>query len=256
MERELHNPKLQLILLLLLIAFSSFTVYPPFLIFHHLIFSVTFSVIFDLLLTYIKRKRLFVPYAGIVTGLIIGLIISENATWQQIAAITFAASWSKNYLKISHRHIFNPAAFGFIIGGLLFGQTVSWWAVSFQNLRVLDPLHLVSFDILFLTIIVSGLKLHRLYSILTFLFAYTIISFIFTFSWSFGAFFYRLLDPVIIFFSLVMLPEPLTSPYTPKRQIIFGLFVAVLSQIIPGTWRVDIFVTALLAANLIFFKYH
>lgn len=258
-------PKVQLSILLLFIVLSALKVYPTFRTVNIILISLGFTIFFDLLFIFLRKRKLFIPYAAIVTGLIIGLIIDPEAAWYQIATVSLIAMGTKNFLRISGKHIFNPAAVGLIIGGIIFKQYVSWWGVSFQNIAQFNYQNMVLFLILLLPILVSGFRMRRFYSILTFLIAFTIFSHIGTFTFSITSFLSRLIDPTTIFFAIVMLPEPITSPVNPKRQILFGLTVALVFQLIsyPAVNTIlktfvlipDLFIPALLIGNLIFFWY-
>lgn len=217
----LNTPRVQLISILLLINLKQ-----PYLA----LASVGFTVFFDLVLTYSKRQQLFVPLSGIVTGLIIGLVSDPNVSWYQLMIICALAIASKDFIRISGKHIFNPAALGLLLGAIIFKSNISWWAVS----------NLPFFPLIFLPAYVSAWRLRRFGSILSFLIIYSILS---------G--FKLLLDPTTIFFSLVMLPEPMTSPFDLKKQIFYGAIVAaaaiVLSRFPVFT---DVLIPALLLGNV------
>jgi len=125
--------------------------------------------------------------------------------------------------------------------------------------------NLVFFLILLSPILISGYKMRRFYNTLSFLFVYTFLSGIFTFGFSLQSLINRISDPTTIFFAIVMLPEPMTSPVNRNRQILFGLTVAFIVTIIshPKLGNAlfaagslpDVFLSALLVANLLFFKY-
>lgn len=265
MHLPLRIPKVQLCILLLLIFFSTFSQYLVFSSIDIFSLSVGFTIFFDLLFTFIRRKRLFVPYAALATGLIIALIIDPEALWYQVAVVSAIAMGSKNFLRISGKHIFNPAAIGLFIGGIVFQMYASWWGVSFQNLREFTFHNLVLFLILLLPVFVSAYRMRRIYSILTFLIANILFSHIFTFNFSLQSILDRLLDPTTIFFATVMLPEPMTSPVNTKRQVLFGVTVAcillVLSYpeasnlLINAGVLPDLFIPALLLGNILFFKF-
>lgn len=261
----LRLPKFQLTLTLILIFLTTFKAFPVSQTLSLLVTSLISCVLFDLLFVFLRKRTAFVPYAAIATSLIIALIIDPDAKWYQIALVSAVAMATKNFIRISDRHIFNPAAAGLFIGGVIFGQYVSWWGVSFQNLREFSLLSILTFIILLSPILVSGYRMRRITAIVTFLVFYTAISHIFTFDLSLSSVINRLTDPTILFFALVMLPEPMTSPLNPKRQLLYGLSVASVAQLLaypplsstltekgllPG-----ILILALLFGNLIFFKF-
>lgn len=242
MPQFLHIPKLQLSILLFLIYLSALMLYPNKEAIHILLFSLGSCIAFDLLFTYLRKRQLFIPYAAIVTGLIITLIVDPDVSWLALITICAASMASKNFLRISGRHIWNPAGFGLLFGGLLFTLPVSWWGVSFQNL--------LFFLILVSPALISAYRMKRYVSIISFLLAYTLLSS------SFSSF----LDPTILFFSLVMLPEPATSPVNVKRQAMYGALVGLLVYFLPthrfiAQFLPDVLIPPLLIGNVVFFKF-
>lgn len=264
MPSFLRIPKIQLILTLILIYLTVFWLHPVARSLYLLITSLGCVILFDLLFTFIRRRMLFGPIAAIATGLIIALIIDPNANWYQIAVVSGIAMGTKNFIRVSNRHIFNPAAIGLFVGGIIFSQYVSWWGVSFQSITRVTIQNLVLFLILLSPAVVSAYRMRRIYSIAAFILTYTVFSQIFTFTLSLSSVISRVFDPSVLFFSLVMLPEPMTSPINPKRQILYGVAVASITQLIaypPLSGYLtaqgllpDLFIPALLLGNLLFFK--
>jgi Na+-translocating ferredoxin:NAD+ oxidoreductase RnfD subunit len=164
--------------------------------------------------------------------------------------------FSKNFIRLG-RHIFNPASFGLGFISIVFAQTVSWWGPS--SLYPTDPKTLPLFLILLSPFLVSGIRMKRYFITFSFLSFYALGSMIFFRSTN--AILNLLLDPTVIFFSLVMITEPMTSPNSRKNQILFGLFIAIFaifgSRIIyqiPLLKTLDPLIFSLLLANLFFFK--
>ncbi len=268
MPQFLKMPKVQLALAMLLIASTAVSHRPTISTIYVFLLAVGFCILFDLSFLALRRTKLFIPYAAIVSGLIIGLLTSPLTLWYQIATICALAMAGKNFLRISGKHLFNPAGTGLFLAGILFHQSVSWWGVSFQSITTQVSLQkLFYFSILCFPFLVSGLRMRRYVSTFSFLITYSLVSLVFLFhTFSLQTFFITLFDPTVLFFSLVMVPEPMTSPVHLKRQILYGsiiaLIVTVLSyptinsalsikEVLP-----DPFIAALLASNLIFFRFH
>lgn len=262
MPYVLKIPKVQLIITLLLIYTSAFIEFPSVKTLFPLFFGVGFCVIFDLLFTYFRKKVLFIPYAAIATGLIMSLIINQSAGIFQIALSSSLAMGIKNFLRISGRHIFNPVATGLFLSSLIFGDYIGWWGVSFQYIKTFNLQDLIFFLILLSPLLVSGLRLKKYYAIFTYLLVNTIFS---HFSIpSLHSFISTLLNPSVLFFAIVMLPEPMTSPVKVKNQVIYGVLIAAvpfifaitpLSEIFAGnSIAFDPLLSTLLFGNLIFFK--
>lgn len=150
--------------------------------------------------------------------------------------------FSKHYVRFGNRHIFNPAAFGLFFSHLVFGENISWWAVSWQQFGTQNPQFIMYPLILLLPGLVSAVSIKRFANILAFYFMYVLFT-------------KTIFDPTVIFFSLVMLPEPMTTPSKLIEQILFGISIAFFSFII-SIIRFplpDIFIPVLLLGNLAFF---
>ena len=177
-----------------------------------------------------------------ITALILSLIVGPFSffeSWPVLAFIGFAAMASKYIFAFKKKHIFNPAATAVFLSAIIFQTGASWWVGSIQLLPI---------------IVVGGLlvliKIERLELIASFLAVY-----FFTGLVGRGLSASLFLSPVIWFFVLVMLVEPLTSPSTKKRQMAFGAFVAIfyfsLQKFLPTVaYGLE---TSLLAGNIFSF---
>ncbi len=263
MRKLLRIPKVQVSLFLALIFLSAVGQLPLGQYLYVLLLPLLSTVFFDLSISYLRVKKLFFPYAAITTGLIIGLLIDPTLAWYKILTITLIAMAIKNFVRINNKHIFNPASTGLLIGGFIFNAGVAWWGSSFQYPNNFNVQTIILFIILLLPLYVSISRTKRYWSIATFLIAYAILYIVTTGNFSPNAISITVLNPTLLFFAFVMLPEPMTSPNVRNRQILYGLFVAVLNTIItssllaPITSLVlipDALILSLLAANLLFFK--
>lgn len=262
MPSILRIPKVQVALTLALIYLSALIKFPTSTNFYLLIMSVVFTALFDLLFTYFRKRTLFIPYAAIVTGLILAIIVDQSLSWFQIAIVSALAMGVKNFLRISGRHIFNPVASGLFLGSLIFNQfTASWWAASFQNIVSME--NLPYFLILLTPAVVSIYRLKKYYMMLTFFAVNLILTSIFYPFSSLESITSKLFDPSTIFFLLVMLPEPMTSPVNWKMQLFYGGMVAAvpfilsvtnITSLLSSLVAFDSLLFALLLGNLIFSK--
>jgi len=157
-----------------------------------------------------------------ITALILTLIAGpeRGADLWFLILISALAIASKYILAINKKHIFNPAAFAMAFGAYILSYYASWW---------IGDLHMI------LPVAVTGFlitrKLQKTDMVLSFLSVFTIFSLgknvfnpqhvllamqnLFTYS-------------PILFFSLVMLTEPITSPATKKMRLTYGMLVAFL----------------------------
>lgn len=258
MLRLLKTPKIQMALALVLIFVTVFVRQPSSEIIFRFLLTLMLVVGVDILLLKIRRIDPFFPSAGIVSACIIGLLLAPNLPLEELVLTSLLMLFSKHFFRIDKRHIFNPAAFGLFIASTLFNHDVSWWGVSWQQLNSQNLFLIFAFLILLLPGYISAVKMRRILIIISFFLTYILLNFL----WSRNL---AVIDPTVIFFTLVMLPEPMTTPNKPFAQILFGIFVAiesiffsspifsskeVISNLIP-----DPLIAALLAGNFIFFKF-
>lgn len=226
------------------------------------ILCVGFTVSADLFFTYLRRRVFFFPRSGIITGLILTLIIDTSAMWYQIALIGFAAMAIKNFVRPGGKHIFNPAASGLAVGWLLFGLQPSWWAPSLYNPGViLSPSNLLIFIPILLIGYVSMIRFRRYFTVFSYNALYFVLLVLTQIATSLTTAVSALLSVGTLFYALLMLVEPMTSPIKRNRQLLYGTTVAGLTilfihlQRVGGFSTFDVTLTALLLGNLLFFKF-
>ena len=156
-----------------------------------------------------------------ITALILALIMSPASSSQEYAVLAgagFAAIASKYLLTISRHLMFNPAAAGALVAGVVFHHYASWWVGT----AVLAPL-----------VLVGGLlimrKMKRFWMIAVFALIY-------------GFFLHSQFDGAsplhtvwlaasgtgVMFFAFIMLTEPLTSPDSPYKYVPYSIIVGIL----------------------------
>ncbi len=161
-----------------------------------------------------------------ITALILTLIVGPLAVWENIIVLTFIgvfAMAAKYILAIRKKHIFNPAASAVLLSVIFLNIGASWWIGSKFTLPLI---------ILGGVLVLAKTKRYELVGSFLVVYFFTLI--LSGGRVSIDSF----TVPAIWFFVLVMLVEPLTSPATKNRQIIFGAVVAavyfLLQKIIPG----------------------
>lgn len=254
MMKILRLPKVQLTLILFTLILATLFKNPVVLTVRLFFLTLFFTVSCDLLFIIFKKIKVFFPYSAIVTGLILILTINPATPWYGILIISALAMASKNFIRFKNKHIFNPAAFGLVVGSVLFKNNVSWWGVSVPSL--------LFFVLMFFAFLISGLRMRRLWSILSFLLTYAVVySFV---NLRVLNIFTAIFDPTVIFFAVVMLPEPMTTPALLKKQILFGVSMACFILLLPlvpafqhiislNIWP-DGLLPYLLLGNLVFFR--
>lgn len=163
----------------------------------------------------------------IITALILTLIsgpvsaLSDPVHALYLALAGLFAVASKYIIALRRQHLFNPAALGIFLTGILFGQYSTWWVGNLQMLplvivggflvlRKINRFRLVGVYLGAFVVFLIGQNLLQGHS----------LSFIFTT----GQFVF--LHTEILFFAAVMLIEPLTAPKRFGRQAIYAAIVA------------------------------
>lgn len=214
----------------------------------HLVSALAFAVGFDVLFTAIVKKRWFFPRAALVTGILIGLVLSENASLLATALAAYFATFSKHFVRLKGKHLFNPAVFGLVAVELLylaFGGSllVTWWGVSSVSPWMILVLLLGMGTVL--------MRLRILLLPLGFLLFYGgALAFL---SSGVRQFLALLMDPALFLFAWVMLPEYKTSPIIGIWRYIFGLFIAAIWLVlidVVGIIRPDPLLVSLLVGDL------
>lgn len=225
------------------------------------LFCMGFAALADALFIFIKTKKWGMPHSAFVTGFILTLIIEPSATWWQIAVIVTAAMALKAFVRPAGRHIFNPAASGLLVGYLLFGLNPAWWAPSpfdpgkltLANLLVYIPVLLIAY--------VSAYKLRRYWAVGAYLLVYALLFPVVTGIFSLPNLTRTLFSVGTLFYAIVMLIEPKTSPSQKNKQLAYGALVAALTVGLVYAarhWQFVYFdqsLTALLVGNLLFATY-
>ena len=159
-----------------------------------------------------------------ITALILALIITPVMptaahSGPGIAFLIWAAIWamaSKYIFAINRKHLFNPAAFAVALTALTIGQSATWWIGG--NLPMLP------------FVLVGGLlvtrKVQRFDLVLSF-FAVGLATTVATSTLSdpLTTLQKALIHAPFFFFAFIMLTEPLTTPPTRTRRILYGAFV-------------------------------
>jgi ferredoxin-NADP reductase len=159
--------------------------------------------------------------SDLITGLILALILTPPTTakgFAALAAVAIAAMASKYVITLHRSHIFNPAAAGAFIAGELFHQYPSWWVGT----KFMTPI-----------VVIGGLlvlrKMKRFSMALVFLATFVLYLIYGTsnggnlhFLWL------ELISTQALFFAVIMLSEPLTSPTALSRCLPYAVLVGIL----------------------------
>lgn len=262
MRTILRMPKVQIIGILLLLFAAVASLIGLKTASYLFVTCVGFSALFDIASTYLRRKKFFIPYAAIVTGLILSLIIDPEASWSQILVICATAMGVKNFARFGNRHVLNPAASGLFFGWMFFGLNPSWWGATLYSSGESLFSNVLIYALILPIAIISCYRLGRYNTVLSYILFFTLLIGFVTSSFSPSAIIRTIINPGLLFYSLLMLPEPMTSPVNKKRQIMYGSTVAVVNALLvyitfnyPVGNFPDSSLVALFIGNILFFKY-
>lgn len=175
--------------------------------------SVIISILADSLIIYLKEKEARLTESSIITGLIIGCVLSSAGKWHLMALAALFAIASKHIIKFHGRHFFNPASFGILASVFFLGASTEWKGAYLWYIIVPFGLY-ASFKIKKLELIASyfiaSLILFGCQAVIQ---SVPILS---------------VLGYLNYFFIFIMLIEPMTTPMTKCGKIIFGSGVGVL----------------------------
>jgi ferredoxin-NADP reductase len=153
----------------------------------------------------------------LITALILALILTPVTDGKSLAAATaagVAAMASKYILTFRLSHIFNPAALGAFIAGRIMHVYPAWWVGT----KFITPI-----------VVIGGILILRKvkrYQMAGIFLAFYLLYLIFYGSGGTHLLWLEIISTQILFFAIVMLTEPLTSPATAKWYMPYALLVA------------------------------
>ena len=227
-QKRTHKPfmtpkrsVLVMLLLLMIIAQINEADYSGFV--HAGVAAIT-AMFIDTLIAILKKRKLTFPDGSAITGLIVALVLSPMVS-VYISALTAAiAIASKHLFTVKKKPIFNPAAFGLLVTGILFSSGQSWWG----GLSMLP-----AWCIIFVCI--TGFfvtqKVNKFPQVFSFLGVYFLILLIMGIAGTenVGDMLRVPYINSVIFLAFFMLTDPPTSLGKYREQIIFGVIAATVS---------------------------
>ncbi|HZP20752.1 MAG TPA: RnfABCDGE type electron transport complex subunit D [Bauldia sp.] len=184
-----------------------------------------------------------------ITALILALILDPVGVGdvKGMAGLAFASVWaiaSKFILAVRGKHIFNPAAAGAFLGGLLLDQPATWWVANAALLPV---------------VLAGGILIVRKTRQSELVAAFALVNLAAVVATSWGpqlatALRETLLTSPFFFFAFAMLTEPLTAPTGRWPRLLFAALVGFLAA--PEVHAGSLYFTpelALLIGNLFAF---
>ena len=233
---NLKSIKTQLILYLVCVALFLAIKDKNFVFLFTTLVAVVSALAIEAFVLYLKTKTPQVTESAIITGLIVGYVISSDEAWWKIVLAAALAILSKHFIRFHKRHIFNPAAFGIFLSTILLGVSTQWKGTYLWYI-------LIPFGIYFMH------KIRKIEIVV----GYAIISLAL-----FGAqaFFqkvslWNIFGYFSYFYIFVMIIEPKTTPINSLGKYIFGAgtaaFIFILTEI--GA-KFDVELLSLLVMNV------
>lgn len=201
-----------------------------------------FTLLVEYLFWKIRKVPNFFPSAGFVTAFIVFLLSEPTTPIYLTLLAPLLSVLQKQFIRPWQNHIFNPAAFGLFVSSF-FGNIISWWGT---NVSLFTFLAIILFCGYVSQIYVKHWKI-------TVPFWATTILIVFLRSGSILPALGQFSVGAFVFFSLVMLPEPMTAPNSDRNKVIYGVLAAVLSWAVAFVpFAQDSLIASLLLVNLAF----
>lgn len=180
----------------------------------------------DLIILRLRKKVWQFPSGAVLTAMIVTMVVSAQAHWYVPAAMSVVAVLSKYAIRTRQVNLFNPAAFALVAGTYVLPTAQSWWGA----LPEVSPVGLRA------ALLAGGIyiadRVNKMPLVLSFLGAYFLI---FTLTAYLGdprrvAEIFRSPDiEAVLYFALIILTDPPTSPARYRDQWICGIIVAAFS---------------------------
>lgn len=214
--------------------------------FFHLALLFGSSLLTFFVIRFLKPEAKLTINHRLITTLILFLLFDPVYSWWAFILLGIFTELGERLIRTVFGPLFNPAALGILILSF-FGFSSTWWGTSFApRFPLLD----IDISIAILLILpLAGYVAYRykkLKIILAALVGFIVSSLVFTQALPL----YSLLEGTLLFFLLVMVVEPKTSPNTPKEQYLYGALVGILIPLYTYFSVGEAFIAALLIANV------
>ena len=173
--------------------------------------AVVASLGTESIILYFKNKVFEWTESSIITGLIIGFVLSSDELWWKIALASVLAIFSKYLIRFQKKHVFNPAAFGIFLTLIIFNASTQWrgtylwyilvpcglyFAYKFRKIEILAGYGTVFLVLFGIHAVLYKVPVMNIFGYLS------------------------------LFYLFIMVIEPKTTPVSSKGKFIFGAFVS------------------------------
>jgi Na+-translocating ferredoxin:NAD+ oxidoreductase RnfD subunit len=210
--------------------------------------SVLAAAVVDVIILRIRKGAWEYPSGAVLTAMIVAMVMRAQEPWLVPVITSVVAVLSKYLLRTRQANVFNPAALALVLMFYLMPHGQSWWGA----LPDVSPLWLRA------ALLAGGIyltnRVNKLPLVLSFTGAYFCL---FTATSFLGdprhvAEIFRSPDiDAVIYFTLVILTDPPTSPAKYQGQVVFGIIAALVSYAVFMAFGVVYFLLAgVLAGNV------
>lgn len=123
---NLKSIKTQLIIYLAAVALTITIKERDFSFLGSLAIAVFAATLIEAFILYLRTKLFKITESSIITGMIIGYVLSSDEVWWKFTLAALLAISSKYLIVFKKKHIFNPAAFGIFLSTLILGAATQW----------------------------------------------------------------------------------------------------------------------------------
>lgn len=173
-----------------------------------------------------RRGRWVFPAGAMLTGLLIGSVLSSFEPWYVAAAASVVGIGAKHLVRSGSANVFNPAALGLVVVFLVFDTAQNWWGA----LPAIVPA--AAWPLLLGSGILVAHRVHKLPLVLSFATAYFILFTVATVRVDPADVAEVFVAPDLLafaYFAGFMLTDPPTSPTRTMPQVLCGGLVALVS---------------------------
>jgi Na+-translocating ferredoxin:NAD+ oxidoreductase RnfD subunit len=222
LRRFFRTPKGIVLIIFTAIAAIAFTQVPANVALRPLLTATAAAAIVDVAVAKLARNEWVFPSGGILSGMIVGFILSPQEPWIVPIATAVLAITTKHLFRTRLANVFNPAALALVIAAVLFKSGESWWGalpdlgwggvviIAAAGYFIADRINKAPLVLVFLG---------------TYLALFTAASF--SGNGTQVAEIFRTPDlQMALFFAFFMLDDPPTCPVKYRDQMIFAVLVA------------------------------
>ncbi len=221
LKRFLRTPKGQFLLVLIVVGVPAVIATGMRVALPGLVAAAVGAMLVDAPILRMLKGRWAFPDGALLTGLIVGMILSPHAPWYVAAITAIVGVVGKYVARVRTANVFNPAALGLVVTFYPFHTGQSWWGALPDAVPLAMLLLVVTGGFI-------GYKVNKLPAVLAFLGVYYAL---FTATAFLGdpahvVAIYRTPDlNAALYFAFFMVTDPPTSPPKARDQWLFGAIV-------------------------------